>query len=214
MHPRTWFPDRLVGRLVVLRRHVPSNLVAFKRWYSDPEIARLTRYQDGPMHPAEIERFFAARVVSPDSLALAVHLRTPGQEAGRLIGSCAFSQLDGDNGSALYHITLGEKDTWGHGYGTEATELMLEHAFEILGLHRIALSVFEFNERAVQSYLKVGFSVEGRARDAIWRDGRYWDEISMSVLDSDWERRRGRAQPREGGARRTSSEQVPARIDR
>ncbi|HEY3073126.1 MAG TPA: GNAT family protein [Candidatus Limnocylindrales bacterium] len=214
MHPRTWFPDRLVGRLVVLRRHVPSNLVAFKRWYSDPEIARLTRYQDGPMHPAEIERFFAARVVSPDSLALAVHLRTPGQEAGRLIGSCAFSQLDGDNGSALYHITLGEKDTWGHGYGTEATELMLEHAFEILGLHRIALSVFEFNERAVQSYLKVGFSVEGRARDAIWRDGRYWDEISMSVLDSDWQRRRGRAQRREGGARRTSSEQVPARIDR
>ena len=214
MHPRTWFPDRLVGRLVVLRRHVPSNLAAFRRWYSDPEIARLTRYQDGPMHPAEIERFFAARVVSPDSLALAVHLRTPGQEAGRLIGSCAFSQLDGDNGSALYHITLGEKDTWGHGYGTEATELMLEHAFEVLGLHRIALSVFEFNQRAVQSYLKVGFAIEGPARDAIWRDGRYWDEISMSVLDSDWQRRRGREQPREGGARRTSSEQVPARIDR
>jgi RimJ/RimL family protein N-acetyltransferase len=222
MHPRTWFPDRLVGRLVVLRRHVPSNLAAFKRWYSDPEIARLTRYQDGPMHPSEIERFFAARVVSPDSLALAVHLRTAGREPGRLIGSCAFSQLDGDNGSALYHITLGEKDTWGRGYGTEATELMLEHAFEVLALHRIALSVFEFNERAVRSYLKVGFTVEGRARDAIWRDGRYWDEISMSALDSDWQRRHGRGERQserhEGGAagapRRGSSEPVPARIDR
>ena len=190
MHPRTWFPDQLVGLRVVLRRHVPDNLVAFRRWYSDPEIARLTRYQDGPMHPNEIERFFAGRVVGPDSLALAVHLRDSGRRAGRLIGSCAFSQLDGDNGSALYHITLGEKDTWGHGYGTEATELMLEHAFGELGLHRIALSVFEFNERAVRSYLKVGFAVEGRARDAIWRDGRYWDEISMSVLDADWRRRR------------------------
>ena len=210
MHPRAWFPEQLIGHRVVLRRHGPGNLAAFKRWYSDPDIARLTRYQEGPMHPAEIERFFAARVVGPDSMALAVHLR----DSGRLIGSCALSQLDGDNGSALYHITLGEKDTWGHGYGTEATELMLEHAFEILGLHRIALSVFEFNQRAVQSYLKVGFAIEGRARDAIWRDGRYWDEISMSVLDSDWQRRRGREQPREGGARRTSSEQVPARIDR
>ena len=125
MHPRAWFPEQLIGHRVVLRRHGPGNLAAFKRWYSDPDIARLTRYQEGPMHPAEIERFFAARVVGPDSMALAVHLR----DSGRLIGSCALSQLDGDNGSALYHITLGEKDTWGQGYGTEASELMLEHAF-------------------------------------------------------------------------------------
>ncbi len=34
------------------------------------------------------------------------------------------------------------------GYGTEATRLMLDHAFGTLGLHRIALFVFEFNERA------------------------------------------------------------------
>ena len=28
--------------------------------------------------------------------------------------------------------------------------------------------------------------MEGRAREAIWRDGRWWDEITMSVLHSDW----------------------------
>jgi len=55
-----------------------------------------------------------------NSLALAIHLR----EDGRLIGTCAFSQLDADNGSALFHITIGERDAWGLGYGSEATELM------------------------------------------------------------------------------------------
>ena len=68
----------------------------------------------------------------------------------RLVGTCAFSQLDGENGSALYHITIGESDAWGQGYGTEATQLMLDHAFGTLGLHRIALYVFEFNERAIR----------------------------------------------------------------
>jgi RimJ/RimL family protein N-acetyltransferase len=199
MHPRAWFPEQLIGHRVVLRRHGPGNLAAFKRWYSDPDIARLTRYQEGPMHPAEIERFFAARVVGPDSMALAVHIR----DSGRLIGSCAFSQLDGDSGSALFLITLGEKDTWGQGYGTEASELMLEHAFRVLALHRVALSVFEFNERAVKSYLKVGFVIEGRARDAIWRDGRYWDEISMSILESDWRHRERVLAPDEAGHRTT-----------
>ena len=60
---------------------------------------------------------------------------------------------------------------------------MLEHAFRALGLHRVALSVFAFNERAIRAYRKAGFVIEGRAREAIWRDGRYWDELTMSVLE-------------------------------
>jgi RimJ/RimL family protein N-acetyltransferase len=188
MAHRSWFPELLEGESVVLRRHVPGNLDAFLRWYSDPEVARLTRYQDGPMRPAEIERFFSSRALGPESLSLAVHLR----DSNRLIGTCALSQLDHENGSALYHITIGEKDSWGRGYGTEATRLMLEHAFGTLNLHRIGLSVFSFNERAIRSYLSVGFVTEGRAREAIWRDGRWWDEVTMSILHSDWLAMRGR----------------------
>ncbi len=182
MVPKTWFPESLTGSRVVLRRHVPANVAAFLRWYADPEIARLARYQATPMRPEEIERFFAARVAGPESLAMAVHEKA----TGRLVGTCAFSQLDGDNGSALYHITIGESDAWGHGYGTEATRLMVDHAFGTLGLHRVSLNVFEFNERAIRAYRRVGFLVEGRSRESIWRDGRWWDELSMSILVSDW----------------------------
>ena len=138
------------------------------------------------MRPEEIERFFAARVVGDGALAMAIHER----DTDRLVGTCAFSQLDGDNGSALYHITIGEKDAWGRGLGTEATQLMLDHAFGALGLHRIALFVFEFNERAIATYRRCGFVVEGRARESIFRDGRWWDELAMSVLERDWRRQR------------------------
>jgi RimJ/RimL family protein N-acetyltransferase len=182
MAHRSWFPEKLEGDAVILRRHIAANLDAFLRWYSDPEVARLTRYQDGPMRAEEIERFFASRALGPESLSLAIHLRA----SNRLIGTCALSQLDHENGSALFHITIGEKDTWGRGYGTEATRLLLDHAFGTLSLHRIGLSVFSFNERAIRSYLSCGFVMEGRAREAIWRDGRWWDEITMSVLHSDW----------------------------
>ena len=61
---------------------------------------------------------------------------------------------------------------------------MLDHAFGTLGLHRIALFVFEFNERAMRAYRRCGFVVEGRARESIWRDGRWWDELAMSVLQT------------------------------
>ncbi|MCU0483996.1 MAG: GNAT family N-acetyltransferase [Chloroflexi bacterium] len=189
MTARSWFPESIPGRLVVLRRHLPANLAAFRRWYADPEIGRLARYRDGPMAAGDIDRFFQARLAGAGSFAMAIHLR----DTERLIGSCALSQLDGDNGSALFHITIGEQDCWGRGYGTEATRLMVDHAFGTLGLHRVGLSVFAFNERAIRAYRRVGFVEEGRAREAIWRDGAFWDEIQMSILEHEWRTTRVRA---------------------
>jgi RimJ/RimL family protein N-acetyltransferase len=180
-----WHPQTLDGRLVVLRRHRRENLDAVLRWYRDPELARLTRYQTRPMTTEEIEHFFHSRLLSPEALAYAIHVR----DDDRLIGLTTFSSLDADNGSALFHITIGEPDAWGKGYGTDTVRVMVRHAFRSLGLHRVALSVFSFNERAIRAYEKVGFRVEGRLREAIWRDGRYWDEVQMGVLRDEWLRR-------------------------
>jgi RimJ/RimL family protein N-acetyltransferase len=181
-----WHPPQIVGRRVGLRRPEPADLNALVRWYRDPEIARLTRYQTRPMTQAEIERFFQVRMLAPDALAYSI-VELP---MWRLIGFTTFSSLDGDNGSVLFHITIGERDGWGRGLGTEATELMVGHAFEGLGLHRVGLAVFSYNERAIRAYEKAGFQVEGRLRDAILREGRYYDEVQMGVLESEWSARR------------------------
>ncbi len=140
---------------------------AVVRWYRDPEVARLTRYQTRPMTETEVERFFQVRMLAPDALAYSI-VELPSQ---RLIGFTTFSSLDGDNGSVLFHITVGERDVWDRGLGTEATQLMLGHAFERLGLHRVGLTVFSYNTRAIRAYEKAGFTIEGRLRDAIQRDG-------------------------------------------
>jgi RimJ/RimL family protein N-acetyltransferase len=63
---------------------------------------------------------------------------------------------------------------------------MLELAFKRIGLHRVTLSVFSFNERAIRSYQKSGFRLEGRAREAILRDGQRFDELSMGMLATEW----------------------------
>jgi RimJ/RimL family protein N-acetyltransferase len=180
-----WNPDSIEGSSVVLRRHRVDDLPDVRRWYRDEEIARLTRYTLRPMNDEEIDRFFHGRLMSPESVAYAIDVR----DTGRLIGLTTFSNLDPDNGSVLFHISIGEPDAWGRGYGTEATELMLWLAFERIGLHRVGLSVFSFNERAIRSYEKAGFEIEGRERQAIVRDGQRWDEITMGILEPHWRER-------------------------
>jgi RimJ/RimL family protein N-acetyltransferase len=177
-----WHPATMEGSRVVLRHHRFDDLPHVRRWYRDPELARLTRYSVQPMTDDEVDRFFHARLMSPESVAYAIEIH----EGARLIGLTTFSNLDPDNGSVLFHITIGEPDAWGQGYGTEATGLMLQLAFERIGLHRVGLSVFSFNERAIRSYRKSGFQLEGRAREAIMRGGERFDEFTMSVLAQEW----------------------------
>ena len=204
MAPRAWFPEAVAGdpgRAAPPRAGQPGCL---------PPVVRRPRDRPAGALPGS-RRCGPTR--SSDSSPRGSSGRMPwpwpstSARPTDLVGTCAFSQLDGDNGSALYHITIGEKDAWGQGYGTEATRLMLDHAFGTLGLHRVALYVFEFNERAIRAYRRCGFVVEGRSRESIFRDGRWWDEMAMSVLESDW-RRAGR---RREDRRRRSGPRPPAR---
>ena len=82
---------------------------------------------------------------------------------------------------------IGEKECWGRGYGTDALRTLVRFGFEEMNLNRIALDVYDFNERAIASYLKTGFAEEGRRRKDIYRDGRYVDVVMMSVLRAEWE---------------------------
>jgi len=183
---QVWHPSSIKGQRVALRHHAYDDLGAVRRWYRDPELTRLTRYSLRPMSDEDIDRFFHTRLMSPEQVGYAITVR----DTGRLIGSTTFSNLDADNGSTLFHISIGEPDAWDYGYGTEATELMLWLAFERIGLHRVALSVFGFNERAIRSYEKAGFVIEGRHREAIVRDGGRHDELTMGILAAEWRARR------------------------
>ena len=60
-------------------------------------------------------------------------------------------------------IAIGEAKHWGKGYGYEVMQLVLRFAFDELNLHRVQLTVFSYNERAIALYEKLGFHREGCA---------------------------------------------------
>jgi RimJ/RimL family protein N-acetyltransferase len=94
------------------------------------------------------------------------------------------SDIDADNSSAGFRIALSASE-YGRGYGTEATRLVIEFAFGVLGLHRLGLEVFDFNARAIATYRRCGFVAEGRMRDALRWDDAWHDTIVMAVLATD-----------------------------
>ncbi len=110
----------------------------------------------------------------------------------RLIGTIGLDGVRWSHGDTFVGIGIGDREYWDKGYGTDAMRVILRYAFTELNLHRVSLDVFEYNPRAVRSYEKVGFVVEGQVRGALHRDGRRWDEIFMGILREEWERREDR----------------------
>ncbi len=89
--------------------------------------------------------------------------------------------------NAEFGIVIGEPDSHGKGYGTEATRLMLDYGFTVLGLHNILLTVMEYNLAGIKAYGKAGFRVIGRRRQARWLNGRFWDVIYMDCVAAEFE---------------------------
>ncbi|WP_460757715.1 GNAT family N-acetyltransferase [Nocardiopsis oceani] len=153
----------------------------------DPEVRRFTgTHQE--FTAEQLLKVFAAWEQRHDRADWVIY-RT---EDGAPVGDCALIDLDPDNAEVNYRIALDSMASTGKGYGTEATDLVLEYAFETAGLHRVALQVFDFNTQAQRSYEKSGFVREGVWREHLRWDGKWHDAVLMSILEHEYAERRGR----------------------
>jgi RimJ/RimL family protein N-acetyltransferase len=104
----------------------------------------------------------------------------------KMIGQTSLRGIDNRHGTATFGISIGLKEYWGHGYGSEATKLTLDYGFRFLNLHNIKLRTSSFNERAVKAYEKSGFKEMGRRRGSILVNNTRYDEIYMDVIASEF----------------------------
>lgn len=105
----------------------------------------------------------------------------------RPIGMTSLSDISPEHASCQHGIMIGERDTWGHGYGTEVTQLMLAYAFDVLGMQNVLLSVYASNTRGLRAYERAGFRRIGVRRNAIRIGRRRVDEVLMDAIPADFE---------------------------
>lgn len=182
--------DLFTGELVRLDAPDPENEASlYARWQRDSEYMRLLDADALPLFTArQHKEGMEEELKNPKAFIFSI--RTIADD--RLIGFVALDGVNWNHGDTFVGIGLGEREFWGQGYGTEAMELVLQYAFTELNLHRVSLNVFEYNPRAIRSYEKAGFRVEGRQRQAFEREGRRWDAIYMGILREEWEQKHER----------------------
>ena len=184
MQPHDYFQSERV----LLRELLDSDLPLFHEWWNDPEVAH---YQVGEMVRLNQEQ--------TNTEMFRNWFKPEGANIGFTIVERASSEPIGvvnmwgasvKNRSATLAILVA-KSHWNQGLGTEALQLVLNYAFNELNLHRVELTVFGFNTRAIRAYEKVGFRQVGRQREAIFRGGQWHDVVLMDILQREFREKAG-----------------------
>ncbi len=108
------------------------------------------------------------------------------KENNELIGNCSFHEIDNIYGNATIGILIGEEENRNKGYGSEAIKLLISYGFDYLNLNNIMLSVYSFNERAINCYKKVGFKEIGKRRCAMMKNNKRYDIIYMDIIRDEY----------------------------
>lgn len=175
--------DPLAGTLVRLRELRDEDIPTLCAWWSDPVVSTYQRAvaQHAPRAESLADMFRGWSDDTATGFAQCVTLLDDGDLVGHLgIHSATVKDRCGTLG-----IMMGPAYQ-DRGYGTDALRVAIRYAFTELGLHRIGLEAFGYNERAIAVYRKLGFVEEGRRRESLYRAGEWHDEVLMGLLRAEW----------------------------
>lgn len=175
-------PPRLLhGERVRLTAITEDDLPAMVPWWSDEDFARPAG--DDPVVPLTAE-VLKKIFISEDRWNIKFGVRRADDEP--LIGFVALNVVSWPHRIGELGLGIGDRASWGQGFGAEAASLAIDCGFRELNLHRIQLSVFSYNTRAIGLYEKLGFQREGVQRQSLRRDGIWHDSILYGLLESEW----------------------------
>ena len=173
----------LTGERIELRSLDSGDITdTYISWLNDPEVCLFNSHHVYPYTREKAEEYVKSVRSSSGDLVLAII----DKESKTHIGNISLQNVHSVNRSAEFAILLGDKSSWGKGIGKEAARLIINHGFKELGLHRIYCGTSEDNIAMQKMARSLGFTEEGRSRQAIFKSGSFRDVIQYGILDNEF----------------------------
>jgi RimJ/RimL family protein N-acetyltransferase len=159
----------------------------FSKWTHDPDYMHLTEFEPArPLAPFHVKKKFEEMEKEAGREFYYFVIRT--KEDDRAIGFAHIRWVEWNHGNAHFNMGIGSPDDRRKGYGSESLQMLLRYAFEELNLYRLTVHTMSYNTGAQRFLEKHGFQCEVRRREAIYRDGRYWDALTYGILAEEWKK--------------------------
>ena len=172
----------LAGKRLVLREVKRSDAISLKTMLTSSDV---TRFISTPPTTLEgFERFTDWATCQRSAGSHACFVATlPGSDTP--IGLFQVTGIQRDLEMAEWGFVLASA-FWGTGLFREGAQLLLDFAFDTIGVHRLEARAAVVNGRGNGALLKIGAVQEGVLRKSFLRHGQAFDQVLYSIVDDDW----------------------------
>ena len=172
----------LEGEKIFLRAlHQDDINGGYSVWLNDPEITAFNSHGRFPMTMDKLLSYVNYTSSSKSDLILAV----VDKESDKHIGNISLQNINWVDRNAEIAFLLGDKDFWSKGIMQDAGNLLINHGFKILNLHRIYCGTSSENLGMQKLAEKLKMKKEGLRKEAIFKQGQYFDIVEYGILSTE-----------------------------
>ncbi|HME41681.1 MAG TPA: GNAT family protein [Syntrophorhabdales bacterium] len=168
----------ILGKLIRLRAIEEEDLPKLHVWANDPEIWYTVSGWHFPYSMESLKKWFSSLGADQNNQRWVIETL----DEKKLVGTAGLTNIDWKNSHATCNVIVGEKETRGKGYGTDAHMAMNRYAFEELHFERLDGEAIEYSVFGTN----VGMREEGRMKNWYFRKGRYWDKVIQGITKNDY----------------------------
>lgn len=167
---------KILGERIYLRQLNEADASQnYCNWLNDPEVNKYLETRQSTIQA--LRKYIKKQLDNPNSFFVGIF----DKENDKHIGNIKLEPIDWKKKKAIFGILIGDKNYWGRGIGTEAVKLIVDYAFQTLGIDEVELGVISENKRAIRTYEKADFKVIEVKEKAVNHDGVLYDYVIMLI---------------------------------